>query len=213
MMFILQVLLFIFSIIRRNVWDYGRLALLADHEGLVHELTWFIDPWNFLWFLWSDLFCKSEICPSGSTIHHAVAMDTCHPLMSMNWYVKQHLKHQFYLQTFFISDHISCEAPIEHSLISFFRAVALGCLSSSEWSEWLCSLPVLHSSTNHYMPTIYDLTMCVCVFQWRKSEIQMWCGCCSLLVLSASPAHPSDGVNGFLPWHYTACQPVWKLAG
>ncbi|CAG09064.1 unnamed protein product [Tetraodon nigroviridis] len=27
------VLLFIFSIIRRNFWDYGRLALLADHEG------------------------------------------------------------------------------------------------------------------------------------------------------------------------------------
>ncbi|XP_056873099.1 CSC1-like protein 1 [Takifugu flavidus] len=27
------VLLFIFAIIRRNFWDYGRLALLADHEG------------------------------------------------------------------------------------------------------------------------------------------------------------------------------------
>lgn len=41
----------------------------------------------------------------------------------------------------------------------------------------------------------------------------MWCGCCSLLVLSASLAHPSDGVIGYLRWRYTACQHVWRLAG
>lgn len=34
----LQVLLFIFTIIRRNFWDYGRLALLADYEGSVQKL-------------------------------------------------------------------------------------------------------------------------------------------------------------------------------
>ena len=31
-----QVLLMLFSIIRRNFWDYGRLALVADKEGSVH---------------------------------------------------------------------------------------------------------------------------------------------------------------------------------
>lgn len=31
-----QVLLILFSIIRRNFWDYGRLALVADKEGSVH---------------------------------------------------------------------------------------------------------------------------------------------------------------------------------
>lgn len=45
----------------------------------------------------------------------------------------------------------------------FFRAVALGCLLSSEWSEWRCSL---HISTNNFMQTISELThACVFVFQ------------------------------------------------
>lgn len=52
-------LLFIFAIIRRNFWDYGRLALLADHEGSVHRLTWFIDPWNSLWFC--DQICSVSL--------------------------------------------------------------------------------------------------------------------------------------------------------
>lgn len=33
----LQVLVFIFSMIRRKLWDYGRLALVADHEGSVND--------------------------------------------------------------------------------------------------------------------------------------------------------------------------------
>lgn len=190
MMFILQVLLFIFSIIRRNVWDYGRLALLADHEGSVHELTWFIDPWNFLWFLWSDLFCKSEMCPSGSTIHHAVAMDTCHPLMSMNWYVKQHLKHQFYLQTFFISDHISCEAPIEHSLISFFQ----GCCSWLPFivrMEWV-ALQSACSSQLHkplHADHLWSNYVCLCVSvkkKWNPNVVWMLFTTCPFSVTCSS---------------------------
>lgn len=35
----LQMLLTVFSIIRRKFWDYGRLALVADNQGLVHDLT------------------------------------------------------------------------------------------------------------------------------------------------------------------------------
>uniref|UniRef100_A0A8D0D6R8 Transmembrane protein 63A n=1 Tax=Sander lucioperca TaxID=283035 RepID=A0A8D0D6R8_SANLU len=35
------VLLIVFSIIRRMFWDYGRLALVADNEGSVHDLTYF----------------------------------------------------------------------------------------------------------------------------------------------------------------------------
>uniref|UniRef100_A0A8C9ZQ93 Transmembrane protein 63A n=1 Tax=Sander lucioperca TaxID=283035 RepID=A0A8C9ZQ93_SANLU len=31
----------VFSIIRRMFWDYGRLALVADNEGSVHDLTYF----------------------------------------------------------------------------------------------------------------------------------------------------------------------------
>lgn len=50
----LQVLLVIFCIIRKNFWDYGRLALLADQEGLVHKLTPFIDSSFFCMILWSD---------------------------------------------------------------------------------------------------------------------------------------------------------------
>lgn len=44
----LQVLLLIFTIIRRNVWDYGRLALLADHEGSVQKLSQCIDACTLL---------------------------------------------------------------------------------------------------------------------------------------------------------------------
>jgi len=32
---ILQVLLLVFTVIRRRLWDYGRLALVAETEGYV----------------------------------------------------------------------------------------------------------------------------------------------------------------------------------
>lgn len=45
-----------------------------------------------------DLVLDTELCVLGSLSQHTVAMDTCHPVwmtQSMNWYVQEHLWHQF----------------------------------------------------------------------------------------------------------------------
>lgn len=41
-----QILLSLFSIIRRNFWDYGRLALVADNEGSVQDFCHLRDHWR-----------------------------------------------------------------------------------------------------------------------------------------------------------------------
>ena len=102
----LQVLLVVFSIIRRKFWDYGRLALVADNEQSVHDVLHYIRT-DFqceiltrivkLTFFFGQfaLFLDSVLCESGPLTQHAVAMDTCHPLcpawmtLSMKWYVKK----------------------------------------------------------------------------------------------------------------------------
>lgn len=41
-----QALLILFSVIRRKLWDYGRLALISDREGSVMTSNSIISGWN-----------------------------------------------------------------------------------------------------------------------------------------------------------------------
>lgn len=54
-----------------------------------------LDPCTLLDLL--NFFCNSAFCLLGSTIHRTATMAARHPpwKRSMNWYVKQNLKHQF----------------------------------------------------------------------------------------------------------------------
>lgn len=111
-----------------------------------------------------------------------------------------------------------------HKLIYvfLFRDAALGCLTSSEWSECFvghcslfmagrkyCIMLCLYIKSHMLVPP----NQCACVFQWGENKIQMWHGWCSLPVLPAPSDRPAGHHNGHVPWSHTACQPDWRPAG
>lgn len=142
--------------------------------------------------------------------------------LSMNWYVCE----EFHCMSLLIFNHdkkkqqlLTKPSQFNQASVFLSRDSALGCRTSSEWSEWLRRfsrlMVLIYDSTKSLLScnALGLLILCMCVLQWGKNKSQMWHGCCSLPVFPASPDRPSHCYNRYLTRDYSPRELKWRPAG